>query len=111
MGLPTLKELGLKDKRNKIPEVIKASIQADIDNGETNMTDLARKYNVSVGTVRYIKNPTYFKKMIKKSRKQHGYKYYSKEKQEVCMKDLRGRKEDKIRFILEEYKKLKEETK
>lgn len=111
MGLPTLKELGLTDKRNKIPEAVKNSIKAEIDNGVTNMAYLSRKYKVSVGTIRYIKDPVYIKNMIKKSRKQHSYNYYNKEKQDKFMKDLRIRKEDKIKVILREYKKLKEEEK
>lgn len=104
MGLPTLSELGLKDKRKHIPDDVKASIKAELDSGTTNMAELSRKYGVSVGTIRYIRNPNYIKTMIKESRKRTGKRTYNKKIQERYMKDIRLRKETKIKELLKYYK-------
>jgi hypothetical protein len=103
MGLPTLEELGIKDNRKKIPVEVKTKIKQELDNGFTNMTALAKKYNVSVCTVRMIRNPEHEKALIKKSREKR--KYYNKDKQKEWVKKLQDRKLIRIREILKEYNK------
>lgn len=112
MALPTLKELGLEDKRRRVPDEIKQKIKEELDSGITNMAHLSRKYKVSIGTVRMIKDPEHNKAIAKKSRDSKGgfRRYYNKDKQAKWMKALHDRKEEKIKSILAEYNKLKEHS-
>lgn len=111
MSIPTLKELGLKDNRCKVPESIKLAIKEDLKNGITNMSYLAKKYGVSVCTVRMCRNYKYERSLINKSLdKKGGYKaYYNKEKHSKCMKKVKERKEQKIKELLDFYNKHKED--
>lgn len=95
MSLPTLKELGLEDKRKKIPDTIKDSIRKELEkNSDLTLRYLSNKYNVSVMTIRMIKNPQREKETIKKSLdRRGGYKvYYNKEYNTSSHKDIRKRK-------------------
>ena len=105
MELPTLKELGLQDKRRRISDEVKKQIKAELQNGVHNMSYLSKKYGVSVCTVRMIRNPEHEKSLIKQSRARRYY--YNKEKQKMWSKDLQNRKIQRIQEILKEYDELK----
>jgi hypothetical protein len=95
MSLPTLKELGIEDKRKKIPDTIKDSIRKELEkNSDLTLRYLSNKYNVSVMTIRMIKNPQREKETIKKSLdRRGGYKvYYNKEYNTNSHKEIRKRK-------------------
>ncbi len=108
MSLPTLKNLGLEDKRKRIPDEIKKAIKEELENGETNMAFLSRKYNVSIFTVRMIRNPTHEKELIKQSRRKRGG-YYAKDKQRQWNKNISARKEARINELLDFYNNHKGE--
>lgn len=112
MALPTLKELGLSDGRRRVSDETKQKIKEELDSGVTNMAHLSRKYNVSMGTVRMIKDPEHTKAIAKKSRDSKGgfRRYYNKDKQAKWMKAIHDRKEEKIKSIIAEYNKLKEQA-
>lgn len=113
MSLPTLKDLGLEDKRKRIPDEVKAEIKKELDNGETNMSYLSRKYNVSICSVRMIRNYEHERAIMKKSRDSRGgYKaYYDKDKQARSMQKVSDRKKEKIKELMEFYKAHKGENK
>ena len=98
MGLPTLEELGITDKRRKVSDEIKECIRKELQSGKTNITALARQYGVSVCTVRMIKNPEHEKALIRKSRSKKSY--YNKEKQKKWNSDLQDRKIKRIYELL-----------
>ena len=106
--LPSLKEIGLEDRRVKIPQEIKDAIKEGLERGER-VTHLARKYKVSVGTVYRIQDPERMKEMLKRERDARGgYKaYYKKEVHVQRCREYMKRKMTRINEIMEEYNKLK----
>lgn len=94
--LPTLKELGLPDRRCKVDPKIKDAIKAELERGGVSMNYLAKKYKVSMMTVRVIKDPMHIKSLIKKSLDSRGgssvYYKKQKEKQYAAHKDIAVRK-------------------
>lgn len=106
--LPSLKEIGLEDKRVKIPQEIKDAIKAELEQG-AGITYLARKYKVSAGTVYRIQDPERMKEMLKRERDARGgYKaYYKKEVHVKRCREYMKRKMSRIKEIMAEYNKLK----
>lgn len=94
--MPSLKELGLPDKRCKVDPNIKVAIKEELERGGVSMNYLANKYKVSMMTVRMIKDPTHTKSVLKKSLDRRGgssvYYKKQKEKQYAAHKDIAVRK-------------------
>lgn len=94
--MPSLKELGLSDKRCKVDPGIKVAIKEELERGGVSMNYLAKKYKVSMMTVRMIKDPTHTKSILKKSLDSRGGSsvYYKKQKakQYAAHKDIMCRK-------------------
>lgn len=108
--LPTLEQLGLKDRRHKVPEEIKKAIKEDLDKGITGLAYLARKYNVSVCVVRYVRDPEHERAIRKKSLDKCGgpKAYYNRNKakhKQACYALLK-RKNERIKQIVEEYSRI-----
>lgn len=77
-NLPTLKQLGLKhkDKRYKISDEVKQAIKADCNKvPRETFKAIAKKYNVSATTVRYINNPEMIKEAYRRYSKTHKRTY------------------------------------